>query len=124
METFIRDAFIKKEHVDAVFFIRKKAYDTTWSYSILKDIHKLGLRGRLPTFSENLVDPTMQVRVGYSLSDYYDQEQGVPQGYVLSTTLFSIKINDIVKCLGNLTDCSLNVDDVCICYRSKSIGTI
>ena len=44
----------------------------------------------------------MQVRVGSSLSDYYDQEQGVPQGGVLSTTLFSIKINDIVKCLGNL----------------------
>ena len=65
----------------------------------------------------------MQVRVGSSLSDYYDQEQGVPQGGVLSTTLFSIKINDIVKCLGNLTDCSLYVDDFCICYRSKSMAT-
>ena len=29
----------------------------------------------------------MQVRVGSSLSDVYDQEQGVPQGGVLSTTL-------------------------------------
>ena len=66
----------------------------------------------------------MQVRVGSSLSDYYDQEQGVPQGGALSTTLFSVKINDIVKCLGNLTDCSLYVDDFCICYRSKSMGTI
>ena len=43
---------------------------------------------------------------------------------MLSTTLFSIKINDIVKCLGNLTDCSLYVDDFCICYRSKSMATI
>ena len=77
----------------------------------LKDIHKLGLRGRLPTFIENfLADRAMQVRVGFSLSDYYDQEQAVPQGGVLSTTLFSIKINDIVKCSGNLTDCSLYVD--------------
>ena len=125
METFIRDAFIKKEHVVAVFFDLEKAYDTTWRYGILKDIHKLGLRGRLPTFIENfLADRTMQVRVGSSLSDYYDQEQGVPQGGVLSTTLFSIKINDIVKCLGNLTDCSLYVDDFCICYRSKSMATI
>ena len=66
----------------------------------------------------------MQVRVGASLSDYYDQEQGVPQGGVLSTTLFCIKINDIVKCLGNLTDCSLYADDFCICYRSKSMATI
>ena len=107
------------------FLIWKKAYDTTWRYGILKDIHKLGLRGRLPTFIENfLAGRTMQVRVGSSLSDYYDQEQGVPQGGVLSTTLFSIKINDIVKCLGNLTDCSLYVDDFCICYRSKSMATI
>ena len=125
LETFIRDAFIKKEHVVAVFFYLEKAYDTTWRYGILKDIHKLGLRGRLPTFIENfLADRAMQVRVGSSLSDYYDQEQGVPQGGVLSTTLFSIKINDIVKCLGNLTDCSLYVDDFCICYRSKSMATI
>ena len=64
----------------------------------------------------------MQVRAGSFLSDYYDQEQGVPQGGVLSTTLFNI-INDIVKSLGNLTDCSLYADDFCICYGSKSMGT-
>ena len=115
----------KKEHVVAVFFDLEKAYDITCRYSTLKDIHKLGLRGRLPTFIENfLADRTMQVRVGSSLSDFYDQEQGVPQGGVLSTTLFSIKINDIVKCLGNLTDCSLYVDDFCICYRSKAWGRL
>ena len=50
LETFIRDAFVKKEHVVAVFFDLEKAYDTTWRYGIMKDIHKLGLRGRLPTF--------------------------------------------------------------------------
>ena len=112
LETFIRDAFVEKEHVVAVFFNLEKAYDTTWRYSIMKDIHKLGLRGRLPTFIESfLADRTMQVRVGSTLSDLYDQEQGVPQGGVLSTTLFNIKINDIVKCLDNLTDCSLYVDD-------------
>ena len=97
LETFTRDAFIKKEHVVAAFFDLEKAYDTTWRYGILKDIYKLELRGRLPTFIENfLADRTMQVRVGSSMSDYYDQEQGVPQGGFLSTTLFSIKINDIV----------------------------
>ena len=66
----------------------------------------------------------MQVRVGSSLSDYYDQKQGVPQGGVMSTTLFSIKINDIAKYLGNLTDYSVYVDDFCICCRSKSMGMI
>ena len=71
-----------------LFFYLEKAYNTTWKYVILKDINRLGLRGRLPTFIENfLADSTMQVRVGSSLSDYYDQEPGVPQGSVLSTTL-------------------------------------
>ena len=32
LETFIRDAFIKREHVVAVFFDLEKAYNTTWRY--------------------------------------------------------------------------------------------
>ena len=44
--------------------------------------------------------------------------------FLTTTTLFSIKINDIVNCLGNLTDCSLYVDDSCMYYRSKSMATI
>ena len=39
-----------------------------------------------------LLESNNHIRVGSSMSDYYDQEQGVPQGSVLSTTLFSIKI--------------------------------
>ena len=54
LETFIRDASIKKKHVVAVFLFWKKTNDTTWRYGILKDIHKLRLRGRLPTFIENI----------------------------------------------------------------------
>ena len=34
LETFIRDAFIKREHVIAVFFDLEKPYDTTWRYGI------------------------------------------------------------------------------------------
>ena len=125
LETFIRDAFVNREHVVSVFFDLEKAYDTTWRYSILKDLHDLGLRGRLPVFIRGfLEDRTMQVRVGSTLSDFYDQEQGVPQGSILSTTLFNIKINNIVKCLDSKTDGSLYVDDFGICYRSKNMRTI
>ena len=60
-------------------------------HGILKDIHKLGLRGRLPTFIENfLADRAMQARVGSSLSDYYDQEQGVPEGGVFCLQHFLV----------------------------------
>ena len=79
LETFIRDAFVNREHVVSTFFDLEKAYDTTWRYGILKDLHDLGLKGRLPLFIKSfLEDRTMQVRVGSTLSDLYDQEQGVP----------------------------------------------
>ena len=79
LETFIRDAFIKKEHVVAVFFDLEKAYDTTWRYGILRDLHELGLKGRLPVFIKSfLADRRMQVRVGSTLSDQFEQAQGVP----------------------------------------------
>ena len=44
LETFILDAFIKREHVVAVIFDLEKAYDTTWRYGILKDLHNFGLK--------------------------------------------------------------------------------
>ena len=72
LETFIRDAFIKKEHVVVVFFDLEKAYDTTWRYGILRDLHELELRGRSPMFIKSfLADRCMQVRVGSTLSDEF-----------------------------------------------------
>ena len=124
LETFIRDAFIKREHVVAVFFDLEKAYDTTWRYGILKDLHNFGLKGRLPNFIKSFLEDRTQVRVGSTLSDLYDQEQGVPQGAILSTTLFNVKLNDIINCLDYKTDGSLYVDDFCICFRSKNMRTI
>ena len=125
LETFIRDAFIKKEHLVAVFFDLEKAYDTTWKYGIMKDLEDFGLKGRLPSFISNfLSDRNFKVRVGSTLSDTQQQEEGVPQGSILSVTLFGIKINNIVKCLNQGVDCSLYVDDFLICYRSKNMHTI
>ncbi|MCU7801126.1 MAG: hypothetical protein KZQ70_13560, partial [gamma proteobacterium symbiont of Lucinoma myriamae] len=125
LETFIREAFIKKEHLVAVFFDMEKAYDTTWKYGIMNDIHEIGLKGRLPMFIQNFLSHRdFKVRVGSTLSEAHEQEQGVPQGSILSVTLFSLKINNIVKCLNDGVDCSLYVDDFLICYRSKNMHTI
>ena len=119
LETFIRDAFVAKEHV-AVFFDLEKAYDTTWRHGIMRDLHDLGIRGRLATFIENfLADRWIQVRVGSTLSEKFDQAQGVSQGSILSTTFFKIKINSIMDYLDPKTDGSLYVDDFCMCYRSS-----
>ena len=49
---------------------------------------------------------------------------GVPQGSILSVTLFCLKINSIVKTISPGVDYSLYVDDFLICYRSKHIHII
>ena len=103
----------------------EKAYDTTWRYGILRDLLNLGLKGRLPPFIESfLAGRTSQVRVGSTSSDEFAPKEGAPQGSILSTTLFNIKINNIMSRLDQNTDGSLYVDDFCICYRSKSMHTI
>ena len=125
LETFVREAFIKKEHLTAVFYDLEKAYDTTWKYGIMRDLSDFGLKGRLPIFIDNfLSNRNFKVRVRTTLSGLQGQEEGVPQGSILSVILFSIKINNIVKALNPGVDCSLYVDDFLICYRSKHIHTI
>ena len=55
LETFVREAFIKKEHLTAVFFDLEKAYDTTWKFDIMHDLSDFGLKGRLPHFIDNFL---------------------------------------------------------------------
>ena len=45
--------------------------------------------------------------LGSTVSDVFNQEEGVPQGAILSTTLFNVKLNDIAKVLSNGVHCSL-----------------
>ena len=52
LETSIREANIQK-HLIAVFFGLEKAYETTWKFGIMKDLHSLGLWRRLPNFMKS-----------------------------------------------------------------------
>ena len=91
----------------------------------MKNIHDIGLKGRLHLFVQNFLnDREFKVKVGSTLSELHKQEQGVPHGSILSITLFSIKINDIKKNINPGVDCSLHGDDFLICYHSKNMHTI
>ena len=105
----------------------EKTYDTTWKYGVLRDLHEVGVKGRLAFFLESfefLTERSIQVRVGSTLSYTFGLSKGVPQWIILSTTLFNIKTNTIMNCLDPKTDGSLHIDDFCMCYRSKSMRTI
>ena len=124
-ETFIHEACIKKEHVVSVFFDLESACDTTWKYGIMNDLHDFGIRGRLAYFIYAFLNERQfKVRVGDTFSNPHIQQMGVPHGSILSVTLFSVKINNIVKSVCPGVECFLYVDDFCICYRSKHMHTI
>ena len=121
LENQIREGFNQRKITIAIFFYIKKAYDTTWRHSILKSLFNNGLRGQLPTFIQNFLSKrTFQTRVNTIYSNTYELKEGIPQGSVLSSTLFAIAINDIVKTLPQGINNSLFVDDFAIFYTSNN----
>ena len=115
LETAIQKSLHNKQHFIAVFFDLQKAYDTAWKFGIIKKIHEYGLRGNLPIFLRNfLSNRCIKVRVGGCLSEDRPVEEGIPQGSVLSCSLFMIAINDICDAVPENVQKTLYVDDFTI----------
>lgn len=127
LETAIRNALVNGEHLISIFFDIEKAYDTTWRYGIMKDLYDLGLRGRLPKFiNKFLQNRTFKVRLNSTLSRPLQQESGIPQGSVLSVTLFIIKIDSISKLIPREERflSSLYIDDLQLSYAHSDLRVI
>ena len=108
-----------------MLFDIEKAYDRTWKYHILEMIHRFGICGPLAYFIKNFLENRkFKVQLNNNYSDEREQEQGVPQGSVLSVTLFIIAINNIIEDIPGDVSKSLYVDDLAIYYSSNNIATI
>ena len=125
LEHCISEAFATKGFMVGVFLDIQKAYDRTWKHGILMKLHAYGLRGNLPVFIQNfLADRTFSVRLRHNvISDIFVQENGVPQGSVLSPTLFCIMINDILSSapVPRNLKYSLYADDCAIWHSSCNV---
>ncbi|GFN93766.1 RNA-directed DNA polymerase from mobile element jockey [Plakobranchus ocellatus] len=113
LETFIKNAFVRKKQVLAVFFDLEKAYDTSWRYGILKDLFDLDFRGKLPIFISNfLKDRYFKVKT---------ENMCVPQGSILSPILFNLKINNIINSVSKHVNASLFIDDFAIYVEGRHL---
>jgi ribonuclease HI len=122
LESKIRKAFVKRNHLVSIFFDIEKAYDRTWRYGILQQLYNYDLRGNLPLFIQNFLKLRyFKVRVANTFSDTFIQEEGVPQGSVLSVTLFIISVNGILKEIPASVTGSLYVDDLHISCEGKDM---
>ena len=125
LERYLQDAFAQRQQAVGLFFDLEKAYETTWQYGIIRDLRRIGLRGRLPVFvSEYLRDRRIRVRIGTTLSDEFYPEEGVPTGGVLAVTCFGLRINELPSCIAKDIFKALFVDDLAICFRGRSLDTI
>jgi hypothetical protein len=113
------------KHTICVFFDMQKAYDTTWRYGITQFIHRNGIKGNMTQFiQEFLRRRSSRVKVGASLSPLQSQIQGVPQGSVISCTLFLMANNDITTVLPPNVQSSLYVDNFMIYASSRYLPTL
>ena len=125
LQSDILHAFSRKEHLVAIFFDLEKAFDTTWRFGILKIIHQLNLKGPIAWFIRNFLSRRSFVtRIGTHVSRQRDLQQGVPQGSVLSCTLFLVAINEILSDLPTGVTGLLYVDDLVIYSSSRYLPAI
>lgn len=125
LHTEILDTFVNKQELIAVFFDIEKAFDTVWRHRILSQLKKWDIQGNILHFLNNfLLNRTAQVKINGTVSKTINLENGVPQGSVMSATLFIIAIDEIADTLQNPVKMSLFADDIVIFTRGAGIHTV
>lgn len=67
------------------------------------------------------MERNFNVRLGATLSDVFSQARCVPQGGVISVTLFAVKIKSLAKVIPPTVSYALYVDDVQISVSSYNL---
>ena len=112
LEHDARMAIMQKKYCVSIFLDISQAFDSVWHHGLLMKIKEIGLNGNLANFIKGfLQDRKITVRIGSHSSSPHKLSSGVPQGSVMSPTLFTILINDIFKELPSNIQHSLFADD-------------
>jgi hypothetical protein len=115
--------FNNKMSTAAVFLDIEKAFDTTWHLGLLCKLLKLefsiSLTKLIGTF---LSQRKFRVSVDNEISTPRDMQVRVPQGSVLSPTLFNLYINDVPQTHG--VHLVLFADDFCLYATDRKEGFI
>ena len=112
LEFDARQAILMGRYCVAVFLDIARAFDTVWHHGLLLKLQSLGLSGNLARFLQGFLSSRqICVRVQDATSTLRPLFSGVPQGSVLSPTLFTIFINDIFANVDPAVGTSLYADD-------------
>ena len=111
LESTIQDALTNKKYCVAVFFDLESAYDCVWHFALVYKLVKLGVKGKLLAWIEEFLR-NRKFRVFFEgcSSTVRKASSGVPQGSVLSPTLFNVMMTDLP--IKNLIHTAEYADDV------------
>ena len=120
----IEDAFQEKKKVLAVFFDLSKAFDRVWKEGLLLKLLRNGVCGKMYSWIKSyLFHRTARVKLDGKLSNLVTLREGVPQGGVISPTLFLVYINDLVSNLPRHVSNTLHADDLAVWCSETSTST-
>ena len=115
-----QESFNKEEKSLAIFFDVAAAFDKVWHQGLLFKLYSLGIPPYLIDIIKAFLDErTFVVKINGEKSSIKIIECGVPQGGVLSPTLFSIYVNDLPLAEGVNESTLLFADDILYNIRYK-----
>jgi hypothetical protein len=122
-----QEGFNKDEKAFTVFFDVAAAFDKVWHNGIIYKLYELGVPFYIVVIIANFLnDRTFTVRVDGNDSSVLLIGCGVPQGGVLSPTMFSIYINKLPTITTEKGICLLFADDLVyqLRYKYKQNGRV
>ena len=123
LEHTVRASLVNRQVTVAVFFDLKQAFDNVNHELLLFKLARSGVKGRMLCWIEQfLKNRTFQYMVDDSKSDTKHIKRGLPQGSILSPTLFNIMLYDLPQVEG--VDVIDYADDIAITATAKSIEEV
>jgi ribonuclease HI len=121
LESAINTGRANRESTLAVFLDLEKAYDMVWKKGVIIKMQTMGLCGRIVRWVDDfLANRYIRVRVNGYLSGFKYVENGVPQGSVISPSLFNIAVSDLPNKVQK-SKITQFADDICIWKSNRNI---
>lgn len=121
LETSVRTGFLRDHFTVAIFLDISQAFDSVSHELLLQKVAGAGIEGNLGHYIQNFLENRkISVRYQNTMSDYVSVANGVPQGSVMSPSLFLLMINDIFEDTKHI-QYSIFADDCAMWCTSKNL---
>ncbi|KAL1129464.1 hypothetical protein AAG570_013990 [Ranatra chinensis] len=122
--TDIRQGYQKNKLTLAIFSTYRKAYDTVPTNLLLRKLNQIGIPPKMMKFFQKyLTNRKFHTIINKIYSTVIGKYTGIPQGWVISPTLFVLWIDDLLQAIKPPAKAIMYVDDLIIYTTTHTIST-